>query len=739
MTELPSTTFIGETIEKPLFETTSSQKIFYEFCTACDSITPQFVDRTDLEEEDNVLVDNKEGEGKILLLPKDLRLSEVPFYLKVLYSDTYQTKPEKIEEKRKQLKQLGLIFEKGGIYISKYLSVLPTEDEKETARSISQRYYQYGLSLQSDKERRDKIPEDADLTNEEKDMLDEWFLGEILYKSRLERLGENPTEEQKEKYRKKVFVDFFKILTQGDRTGFGRSLQRQIRKNVIKEIETPKIELEKAIFKRGVEMLVLEMKESYWKGAINHFLEKMGYNPFLEEKRLYDKLDLDKEKRILQELRKIGNIEEISAKEMEVAKKIYKGVKSFKYQGDSYTPTKMLKTQLVGCLGASLLGGALLEEMGIRYLSVSVPNHSTTILITSDGKKYWQDFTPYTIPLPETIFKHFPGYYTEITPEMLERGSLEKDFKESEEILVFKDFKPYLHIKGKLKVGVSSPEIGLQVQMYNNISSTLAAIEDKKEGLERVANMTSENFWRYEGIGEFLVEKGYNREAARVFMKLVDIDPEEFSHFFHLNTALIRLGYDREVLDMYEKLTSIYPDQTSFYQNLAYVHELVGNWDAAIKVYERGIKNCSENSMLYAQLAKLLILQGRTDEAIRVYMEGVKNNPKADFLYENLAQSLLLKGDIDGAIRVRREGVKISPVNVSLREGLVNLLKSKGDLSEAAEICKQGIRNNPKNTSFYFLLTSLLHSLGRPKEAERMRRRGEKVLKKNNNAKPRKR
>ena len=70
MTELPSTTFIGETIEKPLFETTSSQKIFYEFCTACDSITPQFVDRTDLEEEDNVLVDNKEGEGKILLLPK---------------------------------------------------------------------------------------------------------------------------------------------------------------------------------------------------------------------------------------------------------------------------------------------------------------------------------------------------------------------------------------------------------------------------------------------------------------------------------------------------------------------------------------------------------------------------------------------------------------------------------------------------------------------------------------------
>ena len=53
----------------------------------------------------------------------------------------------------------------------------------------------------------------------------------------------------------------------------------------------------------------------------------------------------------------------------------------------------MVESSKMNCLGAALLGGTFLEELDISYLAVDLPGHVSTILITSDGKWYRQDFT----------------------------------------------------------------------------------------------------------------------------------------------------------------------------------------------------------------------------------------------------------------------------------------------------------------------------------------------------------
>ena len=99
-------------------------------------------------------------------------------------------------------------------------------------------------------------------------------------------------------------------------------------------------------------------------------------------------------------MRQVGDIAKISAKELEIAQKIQKAVSSFSYKpqknhdGSPNYPSRMIETQFINCLGASLLGGGLLDAVGIKYWHIDLPGHVSTMLVTSDDKVYWQDFTP---------------------------------------------------------------------------------------------------------------------------------------------------------------------------------------------------------------------------------------------------------------------------------------------------------------------------------------------------------
>ncbi len=92
-----------------------------------------------------------------------------------------------------------------------------------------------------------------------------------MYQKRLARLGENPTEEQREETRKKLISVYFKALgregykADGEKpwetkVGPMQHLQSRTSRQITKAIETPEREMKTAIFRRGLEKLVTEMK-----------------------------------------------------------------------------------------------------------------------------------------------------------------------------------------------------------------------------------------------------------------------------------------------------------------------------------------------------------------------------------------------------------------------------------------------------------------------------------------------
>ena len=163
---------------------------------------------------------------------------------------------------------------------------------------------------------------------------------------------------------------------------------------ILRVIQTPETELYTAIFRRGKENLISNMPAPWEDDGIRDFYKKnLGVDlPFLKTK-LSNVLKLPTLKAELEKVRKTGDKSLISVKELEIAKRVQEKVSSFDYQEKSNIPSEMVETSKMNCVGAALLGGTFLEELDISYLAVDLPDHASTILITSDGKWYRQDFT----------------------------------------------------------------------------------------------------------------------------------------------------------------------------------------------------------------------------------------------------------------------------------------------------------------------------------------------------------
>ena len=248
----------------------------------------------------------------------------------------------------------------------------------------------------------------------------------------------------------------------------------------------------------------------------------------LEQRKLYETLHVDGLKAELEKVRGSGDIAKISAKELEIAKKIQKAVSGFPYKHDDEetkerignNPTKMVETQFINCVGSSILGGGLLDEVGIKYLHADLSTHSATVLVTSDGKAYWQDFTP----------GNLKGNFTEITPDMITKDFSIADFvnqlSDSGISLSFRDWNPYHHVGGKLRVNLFNPEIGLQCHILNN-------------------------------TGEALSDLGRSGEAIEAYQQAISVDPKYEPAFYNLGLCYEELGRNKEAIDSFKRHNEI--------------------------------------------------------------------------------------------------------------------------------------------------------------------------------------
>jgi tetratricopeptide (TPR) repeat protein len=612
--------FVQEAIEETPYTELPARDFLQKWCEINDSISPVFIKRKAWEQKEEILEKTETESGESfhrLWLPKDLHLWEMVDVIETVDNETFNRKPELKEKGTEKIEELASTFKKAGVYINENLNIL--EEGKDIADDLSKKFFNYGLSLEARVKKEGEPVSGVVLDENDRRKLDKWLLGEEAYERRMERLGSNPKQEDIDSGRRKLFKGYFKALSREGSKGKGdkpweqskgpiQKIQEATKKGVAREIRAPRNELGSSIFRRGVEKLITEMTPTA------RVLWELDFGPQKEYMNLYNLLGVKEMKRELEEIRGEGNVDRISQKELEIAKRIHSAVISYPYKSGANNPSEMVKERFLNCVGSSLLGGALLDEVGIKYLHADLSDHSATVLITSDGKKYWQDFTP----SPYNIFS-----YQEITRDTLEEGV---DLSEVDVTNVPRDnfrieltSSPYVV---KYKVKLYPPEIGLQLHILNNTGNLLSDLGREQEAVEayrEAINIDPQYAYAYNGLGNVLIDLGENEEAEKAFRTTIRIDPQYAYAYNGLGNVLIDLGRSQEAVEAYRQATKIDPQYAYAYNGLGNVLIDLGRSQEAVEAYRQATKIDPQYANPYNGLGNVLSTLGRNEEALEAY------------------------------------------------------------------------------------------------------------------------
>lgn len=627
---------ISKTIEQSPLNDLASQELFAEWCQINDSILPQFLPRKEWEKLDEKEILQQKKEKLLLLLPQDLQLWEMMEIIRKIDQNTFKNKPEKHKEKADQLSELGRKFEKAWLYLANYFPLENNSEEAKLAQDLAQQFYSYWYSLQQQEKKADSLPEKISLWEEERSEIDQRLLGREAYAKRLARLWALASKESLDSMRKEFLTAAFKALTregskeQGEmprelKKGPYYQLQEKVQEQLLSEIKTPETELYSAIFRRGKENLLNEMPAP--RGYLSFFLKLFfGIDIFHSKKKLTEALELSKLKSELEEVRKTGDIKLISKKELAIAKQIQRLVSSFEYQEWANHLSEMIQTWEINCVGATLLGGLLLEELDINYLAVNLPGHASTILITSDDKWYRQDFTPWTDGWEEN--------YTEITPNMLENGKERAKIKKNKGgFLIFKNWNPYQHIKGQLVVYITHLEKEMNGIILKNKGAYLYDNEDPlkaKQAFKQAINFHSNDFSAHYNLGVVFWNLERYEEAIQAYQRAIELNPNNQDAYNNLGTSLFELGRYEEAIQAYQKAIELDPNEVDPYYNLGEVFWKLGKYSEAILAYKKVIELNPSDVNGYYNLGIAYWKLEKYPEAIHSYLKFLKYAKRKD-------------------------------------------------------------------------------------------------------------
>jgi tetratricopeptide (TPR) repeat protein len=637
-------------IEQTPYEGSVAQSFFGEWCRINDHLEPEFIDRNDWDNRGGLsgLLEKKKNGKRALYIPQDLHLWEMVGVMEAIDTSTYKLSPEKQKAKKEELIKLGKMFENAGVYIAKRIDTI--EHGTDIAESLAEDFFNYGMTLVDGKKQDFDIPCESfavvELTADETRDVDKWLAGDDLYNKRFSKLAKDENGEvemkEEEQLRQETLAQFFRVAQKAfDRqkkrgsaeldvpnlkpwesaTPVDTAFLNKIDANMTRVIETPKREFESSIFRRGMELLKRVMPVDNLPLEIRMAIH--NWDDHAET--LRDVLNLDEVKKDLDKLRREGNKDEIAKKERVIAYNIQKAVSSYPYSLDANNPSEMVINQEINCVGASMLGGSMLSEVGINYLVGHIPAHSILLLVTSSGEIEYLDMLDpwkrHKLEQDSISGKKKDGSRINLADVL----AFSKDPKQ--EVLNFEliseDFISYdnLFKKQVTPISIYGPGFGQELQVLNNLA---LSYNDNKQIEDSV----------------FISEKAYN------------LSPNDPAILKNYAVGLIDLGKKDEVLEIYKKAIAENPYSHIFYSDLGDICIELERFEDSIAAYRKAIKFGSDDIDIIYKLGKALGKVGKLDEAVEEFQKALSLDSDYVPAYMMLGNAYAKNGKIDDAIDV---------------------------------------------------------------------------------------
>jgi len=374
------------------FSDPASQKVLTAWCEVHDGIVPKIVDRKNWGANDKkILVDRPDGK-KDLEIPADTHLWELLQVISTIDVDSFKDgkREYKGTDREVRLKKLGTTFEDAAVYLAKRLDHV--DQGQSIAKELITGFYKYGKSLQAGEEYTEEINinkvAEQSLDETQTQEIDMWLAGkEYQFLKSLTDTNPQSIETKRQEMLSKYFRISEELLKREQRKEKGKGVSDwyldKLRQKQDLAITTPVRELDSSIYDRGMETLM------------NGMMSKLESVVAESQKTVHEKLNTSELKSTLDNARsalaqaseadKEAKLKELVSLELTVGNQIQNEISNLTYKTGLFKPTEMVAAQALNCIGFSMLGGTLFDEVGLKYVSTSVPDHSILMQVTSDN------------------------------------------------------------------------------------------------------------------------------------------------------------------------------------------------------------------------------------------------------------------------------------------------------------------------------------------------------------------
>jgi len=638
------TAFIREKREKTPFNKPSVEGFFTKLCVVNGLTKPNFVSREDwrgLSEEGK--------DARNITLPRDLQLWEMVDVARVLDARSDKNGYESGGSRLEELRESRKFFKKVGIYLVEYSEGVDEARGRNIAKDMGYEFYHYGRSF-DDKRNTGKIEfEDEDrLSESDKRMVDNFLLGDKKYEEEMGKLGNDPTHEQIEGRRKKMVSVYFDALSRKGFVGAGKTpwergvgprmhLQKLTKDRIGREMDKPESELYSTVSKIGQEKLANNIKVSDWENIYNDYISGgLGIDEAEEKVKLSNVLEIPRLRKELKEVREGGDIGEVSKKEMDIAKRIFSEVRKFPYERLVNFPSIFLSGDYANCVKSSMIGGRFMDQVGIQYLVASLTDHVATVVLTSEGKAYWQDFT----------YSNMPENYDEISsklddPELINR--FVDDSEKSSVNVKINDWSPFEEEDGKdLRVSISKPDVGFQTMVLHSLGYDLI--------------LHGNEMWR---LGKRKEARSDYLESFEVFKQLTINDENYVEAYVEMGNISYYLDDCKSAMGYYKKAISINPDHAPSYDGLGNVLFSMGDLNNAEVAFRKAVELDKDDNNILLSLGLLLRAKGDFDQAKSVFIKVLENDRSNVGAIKEYAICLWYSGSNIKALKILKELLNI--------------------------------------------------------------------------------
>lgn len=265
---------------------------------------------------------------------------------------------------------------------------------KEAATDLVNAYYSFGSQLRgADKPNEMTLREIASkmrLNYEQTEKLDKVLAGDDWYEELMGKaLERGMTDDEVEALRRRKVLQYFlvtgsafgdtdRVASRWSRVELAEKAVRKVGKDAFEHTKSGDIDWMEAVYHRGLKDLLYGMKARNEDGSeLNETI--------------YERVDPENLRKELSQIREGGDKDAISRKEMEIVWRVKEELERIPYSERVAKPAEMLAGQTLNCVGYSEVAAAMFKEIGIKFVTLSIPDHSAMMIATAVGELNWID------------------------------------------------------------------------------------------------------------------------------------------------------------------------------------------------------------------------------------------------------------------------------------------------------------------------------------------------------------